>query len=279
MAGAPEHFDCIVVGTGFGGSVTAQRLAEADRRVLVLERGKAYPPGSFPRSPIGFKNNLWDPSEGLQGLFDLWSFSGLDALISSGLGGGSLIYANVLLRKDEKWFVPPERPDPAARPGRSPGPTSIRTTTARSGCSPRSAIRSSTRPTTARRRRSRSRPRRRSANMDWFRPPLAVTFANPGEDPVRESRSRRSGPTSTDARGRPAGSSASATSAATTGPRTRSTTTTSPRPGTTARRSARAARCASSSRARAAAGPSTTSSTPTSTRGTRRTRACSRGSP
>ena len=39
MAGAPEHFDCVVVGTGFGGSVTAQRLAEADRRVLVLERG------------------------------------------------------------------------------------------------------------------------------------------------------------------------------------------------------------------------------------------------
>ena len=77
MAGAPEHFDCIVVGTGFGGSVTAQRMAEADRRVLVLERGKAYPPGSFPRSPIGFKNNLWDPSEGRQGLFDLWSFSGL----------------------------------------------------------------------------------------------------------------------------------------------------------------------------------------------------------
>jgi cholesterol oxidase len=102
---APEHFDCVVVGSGFGGSVTAQRLADADRRVLVLERGKAYPPGSFPRSPIGFKSNFWDPGEGLQGLFDLWSFSGLDALISSGLGGGSLIYANVLLRKDEHWFV------------------------------------------------------------------------------------------------------------------------------------------------------------------------------
>lgn len=102
---SPEHFDCVVVGSGFGGSVTAQRLAEADRRVLVLERGKAYPPGSFPRSPVGFKDNFWDPGEGLQGLFDVWSFSGLDALISSGLGGGSLIYANVLLRKDEHWFV------------------------------------------------------------------------------------------------------------------------------------------------------------------------------
>src|SRR5215211_3714555 len=101
----PEHFDCIVVGSGFGGSVTAQRMAAADKSVLVLERGKRYPPGSFPRSPIGFKSNFWDPGEGLHGLFDLWSFSGLDAVISSGLGGGSLIYANVLLRKPEKWFT------------------------------------------------------------------------------------------------------------------------------------------------------------------------------
>jgi cholesterol oxidase len=99
------HFDAVVVGSGFGGSVTACRLAEAGRRVLVLERGKAYPPGSFPRSPLGLKNNLWDPSEGLHGMFDLWSFEGLEALVSSGLGGGSLIYANVMIRKDERWFV------------------------------------------------------------------------------------------------------------------------------------------------------------------------------
>jgi cholesterol oxidase len=100
-----EHFDAVVVGSGFGGAVTACRLAEAGRRTLVLERGKAYPPGSFPRSPLGLKNNLWDPSEGLHGMFDLWSFAGLEALVSSGLGGGSLIYANVMIRKDERWFV------------------------------------------------------------------------------------------------------------------------------------------------------------------------------
>src|SRR4051794_33682042 len=45
------HFDAIVVGSGFGGSVTAYRLAEAGRPVLVLERGRPYPPGSFTRSP------------------------------------------------------------------------------------------------------------------------------------------------------------------------------------------------------------------------------------
>ena len=85
--------------------MTAYRLAESGQRVCLLERGKAYPPGSFPRTPHGFSRNFWDPSEGLHGMFNVWSFSGIDALISSGLGGGSLIYANVMIRKDEGWFA------------------------------------------------------------------------------------------------------------------------------------------------------------------------------
>jgi len=100
-----QHFDVVVVGSGFGGSVSAYRLAEGGRSVCVLERGKAYAPHSFPRSPAGLADNLWDPSKGLHGMFDVWSFKGIDALVSSGLGGGSLIYANVLIRKDESWFV------------------------------------------------------------------------------------------------------------------------------------------------------------------------------
>jgi cholesterol oxidase len=105
--GAPprEHFDAVIVGSGFGGSVTALRLADAGLSVCVLERGKSYPPGSFPRSPHEMARNFWDPSEGLYGMFDLWSFSGIEAVVASGLGGGSLIYANVLLRKDPTWFV------------------------------------------------------------------------------------------------------------------------------------------------------------------------------
>jgi cholesterol oxidase len=101
----PERFDAVVVGSGFGGSVATQRLAEAGLSVCLLERGKPYPPGSFARTPREMRTNFWDPTQGLFGLFDLWSFRGLDALVSSGLGGGSLIYANVLLRKDERWFV------------------------------------------------------------------------------------------------------------------------------------------------------------------------------
>lgn len=103
--GRAEHVDCVVVGSGFGGSVAAYRFAEAGRSVVVLERGRAYPPGSFARTPAAMSRNFWDPSEGLHGLFDLWSFRGLEGVVSSGLGGGSLIYANVLLRKDERWFV------------------------------------------------------------------------------------------------------------------------------------------------------------------------------
>lgn len=97
--------DVLVVGSGFGGSVMAYRLAAAGLGVCLLERGQAYPPGSFPRSPRGLLENVWAPSRGRYGLFDLWSFRHVDALVSSGLGGGSLIYANVLLRKDERWFV------------------------------------------------------------------------------------------------------------------------------------------------------------------------------
>src|SRR4051794_3648718 len=109
---AVRHVSCVIVGSGFGGSVSAYRLADAGREVLLLERGKPYPPGTFARTPAELAKAFWDPSEGLQGLFDLWSFSGLDGIVSSGLGGGSLIYANVLLRKDERWFVGPDDPGP-----------------------------------------------------------------------------------------------------------------------------------------------------------------------
>jgi cholesterol oxidase len=83
-------------------------MAEAGRSVVLFERGRPYPPGSFARTPREMGRALWDPSEGLYGLFDVWSFGGADSLVSSGLGGGSLIYANVLLRKDERWFVKDE---------------------------------------------------------------------------------------------------------------------------------------------------------------------------
>lgn len=100
-----EHVDAVVVGSGFGGSVAAYRLADGGMSVVLLERGRPFPPGSFPRSPSEMGRAFWDPAENLYGMFDVWSFRGCDSVVSSGLGGGSLIYANVLLRKEEDWFV------------------------------------------------------------------------------------------------------------------------------------------------------------------------------
>jgi cholesterol oxidase len=111
MAGSYRgHYDAVVIGSGFGGAVAAYQLvAEGNLRVLLLERGMPYPPGSFPRTPREMSRNFWDPSAGLHGLFEVWSFSRVRALVSSGLGGGSLIYANVMLPKPAGSF----RADPS----------------------------------------------------------------------------------------------------------------------------------------------------------------------
>ena len=68
----PERRDVVVIGSGFGGAVSAFRLAAAGLDVCVLERGRAYPPGSFARSPSEMQDNFWDPSQGRHGLFDVW---------------------------------------------------------------------------------------------------------------------------------------------------------------------------------------------------------------
>src|SRR5438067_2331546 len=177
--GAQDHFDAVVVGSGFGGSVTAFRLAEAGQRVCLLERGRPYPPGSFPRSPAAMSRNFWDPSEGLYGMFDVWSFSGIDALVSSGLGGGSLIYANVMLRKDEHWFAhddgeywPIDRADLELHYDRCERMLAVQ----------KYPLAHQPYSSTAKTRAFEAAARRRG--YDWFLPDLAVTFANEGDPPV-----------------------------------------------------------------------------------------------
>jgi cholesterol oxidase len=177
------HFDAVVVGSGFGGSVLAYRLAEAGKSVCVLERGKPYAPGSFPRSPQEMATALWNPSEGLYGMFNLWSFKGIGALVSSGLGGGSLIYANVLLRKDEKWFVQ-DRPAkeghehwPVTRADLDPHYDEVERMLGATRYPLDHAPYSRTPKTLA------FRDAAQTLGREWILPPLAVTFANENEEP------------------------------------------------------------------------------------------------
>ncbi|CAB1062314.1 Glucose-methanol-choline (GMC) oxidoreductase:NAD binding site [Olavius sp. associated proteobacterium Delta 1] len=178
------HFDAIVVGSGFGGSVSAYRLAEAGLRVCLLERGKAYPPGAFARSPLEMKQNFWDPSKGLHGMFNIWSFRGLDAVVSSGLGGGSLIYANVLIRKDGKWFV---REDlrrggyeywPITREDLEPHYDQVEQMLNAQRYPFEHSPYNNTHKTRA------FKAAADQLRLDWQLPKLAVTFANNGQNPV-----------------------------------------------------------------------------------------------
>jgi len=178
-----EHFDAIVVGSGFGGSVMAYRLAEAGLRVCVLERGKRYPPGSFARSPREMRDNLWDPGRGKQGLFQVWSFGGIDGVVAAGLGGGSLIYANVLIRKDERWFFR-RRPDgghdewPVSRADLEPHYDRVESMLAPQ----RLPVDHS--PYDGLAKTAALREAAQALDLDWTLPDLAITFGDPTGAPV-----------------------------------------------------------------------------------------------
>jgi cholesterol oxidase len=179
-----DHYDTVVVGSGFGGSVVGYRLAAAGQRVCILERGRAYPPGSFPRTPTGVSRNLWDPTQGLYGMFDVWSFRGLESLVSSGLGGGSLIYANVLIRKPERWFVREDARDgsyefwPITRADLDPHYDAVEAMLDAQTYPYHAAPYDDTPKTRAMEQAA------RSLGLEWQLPKLAVTFANKGRDPV-----------------------------------------------------------------------------------------------
>jgi cholesterol oxidase len=112
MSEKHEQFDAVIVGSGFGGSINALRLAQAGKSVVVLERGKRYTPGTFPRDVRDVDNLLWRypvrPQS--QGLYDVRFFSGVGAVVASGVGGGSLIYANIHIRPDAAVFDDPRWP-------------------------------------------------------------------------------------------------------------------------------------------------------------------------
>jgi cholesterol oxidase len=94
----PQDFDYdyIVVGSGFGGSVSGLRLTEKGYRVLMLEKGSELGPGDFPKSNWNLRRWLWFPRLGWRGLFQMTFFRHVTVLSGVGVGGGSLVYANTL---------------------------------------------------------------------------------------------------------------------------------------------------------------------------------------
>ena len=102
-------YDFIIVGSGFGGSVSAMRLTEKGYRVLVLERGKRYEASDFPRTNWNIRKYLWLPALRCFGILGIHFLDDLMVLNGSGVGGGSLVYAGTHLEprtsfyRDAQW--------------------------------------------------------------------------------------------------------------------------------------------------------------------------------
>ncbi|GGW09185.1 cholesterol oxidase [Streptomyces narbonensis] len=108
---AAYDYDVLVVGSGFGGSVTALRLTEKGYRVGVLEAGRRFTPGTLPKNSWDLKNFLWAPALGLYGIQRIHLLGNVMVLAGAGVGGGSLNYANTLYVPPKPFFDDPQWKD------------------------------------------------------------------------------------------------------------------------------------------------------------------------
>jgi cholesterol oxidase len=101
-------YDWLVIGSGFGGSVSALRLAEKGYSVGMLEAGRRFRDEDYAESTWDLRRFLWAPALGLRGIFRLTPFK--DVFIASGaaVGGGSVVYANTLYRAAPEFFTNPQ---------------------------------------------------------------------------------------------------------------------------------------------------------------------------
>jgi cholesterol oxidase len=104
-----HDFDWVVIGSGFGGSVSALRLAEKGYRVAVIEVGRRFEDKDFAKSTWNMRSYFWMPRIGLRGILRMSPFKDVFVVSGSGVGGGSLGYANTLYRprpafyRDGQW--------------------------------------------------------------------------------------------------------------------------------------------------------------------------------
>lgn len=99
-----QHYDFIIVGSGFGGSTSAHRLTQKGYRVLVIEKGRRWKPEDFPKNNWNIKNWVWQPQIGLRGIFQATLLEHMTVYSGVGVGGGSLVYANTLPTPTKEFF-------------------------------------------------------------------------------------------------------------------------------------------------------------------------------
>jgi cholesterol oxidase len=104
-----DHYDAVVVGSGYGGGVAASRLARAGQKVCVLERGREIQPGEYPKTMLAAVRELQiDTPAGhvgsRTGMFDMRQNGDINVFVGCGLGGTSLLNASVSLKPDPRVF-------------------------------------------------------------------------------------------------------------------------------------------------------------------------------
>lgn len=103
-----KHFDVIIIGSGFGGSASALRLAEKGYRVAVIEAGRRFEEKDFPKTSWRINRFLFFPRLGLNGIQRIHALPDVLILAGAGVGGGSLVYANTLYRPPKSYFEDPQ---------------------------------------------------------------------------------------------------------------------------------------------------------------------------
>ena len=99
-----QHYDWVIVGSGFGGSVSAHRLTQKGYKVLVIEKGRRFKKEDFPKTNWDLKRWMWNPALGLKGFFKMSFLKHMTVLHGVGVGGGSLVYANTLPTPKSEFF-------------------------------------------------------------------------------------------------------------------------------------------------------------------------------